>query len=179
MVCQEHWPEGNHRYYYSMTLMILQYLIPLVVLVVTYTSIAIVVWGKRTPGEAENCRDQRMARSKRKVRPFMFLVTYYFTRNLISLFFCTDKSGATTTHLIELQNPSSMVERLPRTSGYTTDQSDAMYSLTSRLLFELMPIACPRNLLSVTLPPNVPTILSIFYSFVFLRRRNFNFTKTL
>lgn len=42
-------------------------MIPLSVLVFTYTKIAIAVWGKRPPGEAENSRDQRMARSKRKV----------------------------------------------------------------------------------------------------------------
>ena len=50
-----------------MILMVLQYVVPLLVLVFTYTRIAIVVWGKQTPGEAENLRDQRMARSKRKV----------------------------------------------------------------------------------------------------------------
>jgi neuropeptide Y receptor len=50
-----------------MMLMVLQYVVPLLVLVFTYTRIAVVVWGKQTPGEAENSRDQRMARSKRKV----------------------------------------------------------------------------------------------------------------
>jgi neuropeptide Y receptor len=50
-----------------MMLMVLQYVVPLLVLVFTYTRIAIVVWGKQIPGEAENSRDQRMARSKRKV----------------------------------------------------------------------------------------------------------------
>jgi neuropeptide Y receptor len=50
-----------------MMLMLLQYVVPLLVLVFTYTRIAIEVWGKKTPGEAENTRDQRMARNKRKV----------------------------------------------------------------------------------------------------------------
>lgn len=59
------------RYYYSIALLVLQYVIPITVLVFTYTSIAIMVWGKRPPGEAENIRDQRMARSKRKVRFYM------------------------------------------------------------------------------------------------------------
>lgn len=56
-----------HNYYYTLTLMALQFIIPLTVLIFTYTRIAIIVWGKRPPGEAENLRDQRMARSKRKV----------------------------------------------------------------------------------------------------------------
>ena len=47
--------------------MTLQFVIPFTVLIFTYTKIAIAVWGKRPPGEAENSRDQRMARSKRKV----------------------------------------------------------------------------------------------------------------
>ncbi|RWS09979.1 Neuropeptide Y receptor-like protein [Dinothrombium tinctorium] len=65
--CTELWEDNTQRYYYSMALMILQYFFPLTVLIYTYTRIAIVVWGKRPPGEAEDGRDQRMAASKRKV----------------------------------------------------------------------------------------------------------------
>lgn len=66
--CQESWafwPKG--KYYYSMALMILQFVVPLFVLVITYSRIVVVVWGKRIPGEEDNARDARMARSKRKV----------------------------------------------------------------------------------------------------------------
>lgn len=35
--CQEQWSDRTQRYYYSMTLMILQYFLPLTVLVYTYT----------------------------------------------------------------------------------------------------------------------------------------------
>lgn len=35
--CREEWPDKTQRYYYSMTLMILQYFLPLSVLVYTYT----------------------------------------------------------------------------------------------------------------------------------------------
>lgn len=52
--------------------MTLQFLLPLTVLVFTYTRIAIAVWGKRPPGEAQNSRDQRMAKSKRKVNFWCF-----------------------------------------------------------------------------------------------------------
>ncbi|KAG8223852.1 hypothetical protein J437_LFUL007873 [Ladona fulva] len=69
-ICEEEWPSPSHSYFYSMALMALQYFMPLSVLVVTYARIAEVVWGRRTPGEAENTRDQRMARSKRKVSCF-------------------------------------------------------------------------------------------------------------
>ncbi|XP_054271432.1 RYamide receptor-like isoform X2 [Macrosteles quadrilineatus] len=78
-LCQEEWGSIEHRTLYSMTLLVLQYVIPLLVLVLTYSSIAVVVWGKRPPGEAENCRDQRMARSKRKMIKMMVTVVVVFT----------------------------------------------------------------------------------------------------
>ena len=65
-ICTEDWG-ADQRYYYSWILMILQYMFPLTVLIFTYTRIALVVWGKQTPGEAEDGRDQRLAASKRKV----------------------------------------------------------------------------------------------------------------
>ena len=65
--CEEIWTDNNHRYAYSMTIMILQYFLPLFVLIFTYLRIGIVIWVKKPPGEAENNRDQRMAASKRKV----------------------------------------------------------------------------------------------------------------
>uniref|UniRef100_A0A6P4FZR6 Neuropeptide Y receptor-like n=1 Tax=Drosophila rhopaloa TaxID=1041015 RepID=A0A6P4FZR6_DRORH len=65
-ICREMWPSRTQEYYYTLSLFTLQFVVPLAVLVFTYTRIAIRVWGKRPPGEAENTRDQRMARSKRK-----------------------------------------------------------------------------------------------------------------
>lgn len=56
-----------YNYYYSFALLVLQFVLPLLVLIFTYTRIAFAVWGKKPPGEAENSRDQRMAKSKRKV----------------------------------------------------------------------------------------------------------------
>ncbi|XP_043664149.1 RYamide receptor isoform X1 [Vespula pensylvanica] len=78
-ICRENWQSEKHRYYYTVALLVLQYLIPLMVLLFTYTSIAIIVWGKRPPGEAENTRDQRMARSKRKMVKMMITVVLVFT----------------------------------------------------------------------------------------------------
>lgn len=47
-ICQEYWPKKEHNYYYSLALMSLQFIIPLTVLIFTYTRIAVAVWGKRT-----------------------------------------------------------------------------------------------------------------------------------
>uniref|UniRef100_A0A182T3Y3 G-protein coupled receptors family 1 profile domain-containing protein n=1 Tax=Anopheles maculatus TaxID=74869 RepID=A0A182T3Y3_9DIPT len=73
-VCAEKWPSPEQDDYYTIALLTTQFIVPLVVLIFTYTRIAIVVWGKRPPGEAENSRDQRMAKSKRKVGGHLFLV---------------------------------------------------------------------------------------------------------
>lgn len=69
--CLEQWGTPEQTTYYSMALMILQYFFPLLALIFTYTRIAVVVWGKETPGEAQDERDQRMAASKRKMIKMM------------------------------------------------------------------------------------------------------------
>jgi len=69
--CEEVWPHGaSQRYAYSVSIMILQYFLPLTILAFTYVNIGVVIWAKRVPGEAENHRDQKLAASKRKVRPY-------------------------------------------------------------------------------------------------------------
>ncbi|CAK9799551.1 RYamide receptor [Anthophora quadrimaculata] len=78
-ICEEVWPSMENKYDYSIALLVLQYVIPITVLMFTYTSIAVMVWGKRPPGEAENARDQRMARSKRKMVKMMVTVVIVFT----------------------------------------------------------------------------------------------------
>lgn len=65
--CKESWNPPEARVIYSWALMILQYFLPLLVLTVTYSVITYNLWGKRPPGEAEDSRDQRLERSKRKV----------------------------------------------------------------------------------------------------------------
>ncbi|XP_037029317.1 RYamide receptor-like isoform X2 [Bradysia coprophila] len=77
-ICQENWTSAMSNYYYTLALLTLQFVIPLAVLIFTYTRIAIAVWGKRPPGEAENSRDQRMARSKRKMIKMMVTVVIVF-----------------------------------------------------------------------------------------------------
>ncbi|XP_058063269.1 RYamide receptor-like [Anopheles bellator] len=78
-ICAEMWPSPEQDDYYTIALLTTQFVIPLLVLIFTYTRIAIVVWGKRPPGEAENSRDQRMAKSKRKMIKMMVIVVIVFT----------------------------------------------------------------------------------------------------
>lgn len=66
-ICKEDYSDPMYETLYSQMLMLLQYIVPLGVLLFTYTSIGVVIWCHRIPGEAENSRDQRIARSKKKV----------------------------------------------------------------------------------------------------------------
>ncbi|XP_067619288.1 RYamide receptor isoform X2 [Eurosta solidaginis] len=77
-ICREEWSSNEYNYYYTLLLLTVQFLVPLTVLIFTYTRIACAVWGKRPPGEAENSRDQRMARSKRKMIKMMVTVVIVF-----------------------------------------------------------------------------------------------------
>jgi len=66
--CKEHWPSARLRYWYTLTIMVAQYFLPLAVMSATYSSIASVVWLKRqVPGEAVGPRDHKIAASKKKV----------------------------------------------------------------------------------------------------------------
>lgn len=66
-LCLEDWGDETQLYSYSLAIIILQYFLPLAVLIFTYGKIGYVIWIKRPPGEAEKKRDQRLAESKRKV----------------------------------------------------------------------------------------------------------------
>ena len=85
--CEEKWPNQQQRYIYSLLIMVLQYFLPLFVLMFTYTRIGVVIWIKRIPGEAENNRDQRIAASKRKVSiKQLYCDNLIFTMNLHYLY---------------------------------------------------------------------------------------------
>ena len=66
-MCGEVFDDMKLQYIYSMAIMCIQYFVPLAVLMFTYSRIGYIIWIKRTPGEAERRRDERIASSKRKV----------------------------------------------------------------------------------------------------------------
>ncbi|XP_063911789.1 RYamide receptor-like isoform X2 [Zophobas morio] len=80
-ICLEDYSNVGVEYgrMYTTILMFLQYIIPSVVLLFTYTSIGVVIWCHRIPGEAENSRDQRIARSKTKMIKMMVIVVCGYT----------------------------------------------------------------------------------------------------
>ena len=65
--CMEIWDSVHVQAFYNFFLLTVQYFIPLTIQVFTYGRIVMVLWIKKTPGEAVNDRDYRIAKSKKKV----------------------------------------------------------------------------------------------------------------
>ena len=65
--CEEIWENVTAQSIYNAIILLAQYFIPLMILVFTYGRIILVLWIKKTPGEAVGSRDIRMSRSKKKV----------------------------------------------------------------------------------------------------------------
>lgn len=74
--CNERWPKSipNGSRHYTLVLIVLQFIIPLCVLVVTYLRIVKVIWLNKTPGEeyAVNANEAKRTRSKKKVSADVF-----------------------------------------------------------------------------------------------------------
>ncbi|XP_059170729.1 RYamide receptor-like [Physella acuta] len=77
-LCLELFEDDNDRYIYSVVIMMLQYFVPLAVITVTNTHIGYIVWIKKTPGEAEEDRDRRMAASKRRLVKMIIIVVVIY-----------------------------------------------------------------------------------------------------
>ncbi|XP_064618713.1 RYamide receptor-like [Lineus longissimus] len=75
--CDELWSE-RQKFHYSIVIMTLQYFLPLFILIGTYMKIGYIIWVKKIPGEAVNIRDQRMAKSKRKMVKMMITVVMIY-----------------------------------------------------------------------------------------------------
>ncbi|KAJ8364973.1 hypothetical protein SKAU_G00138040 [Synaphobranchus kaupii] len=68
-VCLVDWPEdfgGTHQLSYQISLIILIYLLPLLVMLVTYSHVGQTLWGSEIPGEASE-HYQNQIKAKRKV----------------------------------------------------------------------------------------------------------------
>jgi neuropeptide Y receptor len=66
-LCVEDWPDTPFHFIYGVIIVLLQYFIPLLVMLWSNSHIAVIVWKNRAPGEANNERDKRRKRSKMKV----------------------------------------------------------------------------------------------------------------
>ncbi|ODM95714.1 Tachykinin-like peptide receptor 99D, partial [Orchesella cincta] len=86
---------STFRMYYNLSLVVIQYFFPLIILSVGYTLMAKKLWGTTAPGNKEESRDAVVLRNKKKVIKMLALVvllfavcwfplqTYYFSSTLI------------------------------------------------------------------------------------------------
>lgn len=65
--CGEHWEDVGHRKIYTVLIFVLTYLIPLLILSITYTIVGILLWKRISPGNRDHAREMHQLRSKRKV----------------------------------------------------------------------------------------------------------------
>nr|ANO39122.1 GCR361 [Schmidtea mediterranea] len=72
--CQEAWSTKASTVY-SMILLTTQYFVPLFFILSTYSAIAARVWLQQAPGERDENRDRRLAKSKRKMVKMMIAVS--------------------------------------------------------------------------------------------------------
>ena len=75
MDCQENWPSVGARRTYTVFIFVITYLIPLLILSITYSIVGILLWKRTAPGNRDHARDMHQLRSKRKVRICFILST--------------------------------------------------------------------------------------------------------
>ncbi|KAI4894274.1 hypothetical protein NFI96_016303, partial [Prochilodus magdalenae] len=79
-VCMVEWPDdygGKHQLSYQIAVIILIYLLPLLVMLVTYSLVGQRLWGSKIPGEASD-HYQNQIQAKRKVVKMMIVVVMTF-----------------------------------------------------------------------------------------------------
>lgn len=67
VICNEEWPHPSSRPLYTVFVMILTYMFPLLILLLTYTVVGIMLWKRTAPGNKHYERDRHQLRSKIKV----------------------------------------------------------------------------------------------------------------
>ncbi|ODM99928.1 Neuropeptide Y receptor, partial [Orchesella cincta] len=66
------------RIYYIYTLVVIQYVLPLLIISVAYARMATRLWGTSTPGNKEESRDENTLRNKKKVVKMLAVVVLLF-----------------------------------------------------------------------------------------------------
>ncbi|XP_060583525.1 substance-K receptor-like isoform X3 [Ruditapes philippinarum] len=76
--CTEHWESIDDRKIYTVFVFVITYLIPLLILAITYSIIGILLWKRISPGNRDHARDLQQLRSKRKVVKMLIIVVAMF-----------------------------------------------------------------------------------------------------
>lgn len=67
LICNEQWPTKLSRRIYTVFILIVTYVIPLVVIAITYAIVVFILWKRTSPGNRDHLRDYLQWRSKIKV----------------------------------------------------------------------------------------------------------------
>ncbi|XP_077863984.1 neuromedin-K receptor-like [Saccoglossus kowalevskii] len=76
--CTEWWPYTVTAKVYEIIIVMITYIIPLIVLTFTYAKIAIRLWGRNLPGNADSHRDKNHTISKKRVIKMLMMVVLMF-----------------------------------------------------------------------------------------------------
>ena len=66
--CIENWEDPKSRRMYTISILLFTYIIPLLILTVTYSIVGILLWKRTAPGNEDYARDRQRLKSKIKVR---------------------------------------------------------------------------------------------------------------
>ena len=68
VTCDEVWGSPTARRTFTLFVLVITYVIPLLMLAAAYTVVGMALWTRTTPGNADSTRDLQQLRAKRKVR---------------------------------------------------------------------------------------------------------------
>lgn len=88
LVCNEIWPNTNSRRIYTIFVLVLTYIIPLLILSITYSIVSFLLWKRTSPGNRDHFRDFLQWRSKIKVCSLIksFLCKFESNMNTLVLY---------------------------------------------------------------------------------------------
>ncbi|XP_033756772.1 QRFP-like peptide receptor [Pecten maximus] len=76
--CDEDWGDPERKRAYSLCMLFLTYIIPLIILTVTYSIVGSILWQRRAPGNADAIRDEQQIKSKRKIVKMLVTIVTFF-----------------------------------------------------------------------------------------------------
>ncbi|ESO94831.1 hypothetical protein LOTGIDRAFT_95185, partial [Lottia gigantea] len=71
--CDEIWPTEKARRTFTLFVLLITYILPLCILSVTYTIVGVLLWRRIAPGNADEARDYKQLKNKRKVSDILFV----------------------------------------------------------------------------------------------------------
>ena len=72
--------------YFSVSLVVVEYFLPLLIISFAYIRISCNLWGHKTPGESQDQRDQQLLKNKKKVLIKTMLINRRFSKFFINLY---------------------------------------------------------------------------------------------